>query len=228
MLCSRIQDRRKQMRESGVSRRSFLAGASALGLAASVLPMSASEAAKPGEHWLNEPRKWRRDGEALIVTADAKTDFWRKTFYGYITDNGHAWMRSVNGDFTTTVKLSGQFKDLYDQAGFMVRLDESNWMKCGIEMVDGIPHMSVVFTRDYSDWSSFSLGQFSGPLWLKLTRKGAALDIFHSQDGKTYIEDRMGYLTPSPSVDLGLMCAAPEGKGFEVRFDDWQVSPQAS
>ena len=216
------------MRISSVSRRTFLAGAAVLGTASAIAPRSIADGRKSGEHWLNEPHKWRKDGASLIVTADPKTDFWRKTFYGYITDNGHAWTRTLEGDFTSTVKVTGQFKDLYDQAGFMVRLDESNWMKCGIEMVDGVPHMSVVFTRDYSDWSSFALTGFSGSLWLKVVRKGAALDIFHSLDGKTYVEDRMGYLTPSPTVDLGVMCAAPEGKGFEVRFDDWQISPQAS
>jgi regulation of enolase protein 1 (concanavalin A-like superfamily) len=26
-------------------------------------------------------------------------------------------------------------------------------------------------------------------------------------------------------VMVGPMCAAPEGKGFEVRFDDWTVKP---
>lgn len=210
------------------SRRGFLGGALAIGASVVAAPLASAAGAdeKTGaEHWLNEPRHWRREGGSLICTADPKTDFWRKTFYGYITDNGHAYLRNVSGDFTSTVKLSGAFHDLYDQAGFMVRLDESNWMKCGIEIVDGVPHMSAVFTRDYSDWSSFSLGNHTGPLWVKLVRKGAALDIFHSLDGKTYIEDRTGYLTPAPAVDLGLMCAAPEGKGFEVRFDDWNVTP---
>jgi regulation of enolase protein 1 (concanavalin A-like superfamily) len=221
------------MRESKSSRREFVRGVVSIGVGAAVAPMlsEASGNQEPkgsGYRWLNEPKQWRREGSSLVCTADPKTDFWRKTFYGYITDNGHAYLRSVTGDFTTTVKISGAFHDLYDQAGFMVRLDESNWMKCGIEIVDEVPHMSEVFTRDYSDWSSFSLGKHTGPLWLKVVRKGAALDIFHSLDGRIWIEDRTGYLTPAPAVDLGLMCAAPEGKGFEAHFDDWEVTPGAA
>jgi hypothetical protein len=184
-------------------------------------PKATADAGTP--QWLNEPKQWKRDGESLLVTADAKTDFWRKTFFPYITDNGHVFHKPVTGDFTTMVKVTGKYHDLYDQAGFMIRWDESNWMKCGVELVDGTPHMSVVVTRDFSDWSTSNLGAFQGPLWLKIDRKGAALDIFHSTNGKDFVEDRVAYLTAAPTVELGLMCAAPEGKGFDVRFDDWTV-----
>jgi len=34
-----------------------------------------------------------------MVRSRSKTDFWRKTFYGYITDNGHFFCLPVGGDF---------------------------------------------------------------------------------------------------------------------------------
>jgi regulation of enolase protein 1 (concanavalin A-like superfamily) len=215
-----------------ITRRDFVGVAAAtaatmvvpsLVVAAANAPTAAADAGGP--KWLNEPKQWKRDGDSLLVTPDAKTDFWRKTFFPYITDNGHFFHKPVSGDFTTTVKVTGKYHDLYDQAGFMIRWDESNWMKCGVEFVEGTPHMSVVVTRDFSDWSTANLGAFSGPLWLKIDRKGGALDIFHSTNGKDFIEDRVAYLTAAPTVELGLMCAAPEGKGFDVRFDDWTVQP---
>jgi regulation of enolase protein 1 (concanavalin A-like superfamily) len=49
------------------------------------------------------------------------------------------------------VKVTGQFHDLYDQAGLMVRIDAENWMKCGVEFVDGKQNMSIVYTRDFSN-----------------------------------------------------------------------------
>jgi hypothetical protein len=58
---------------------------------------------------------------------------------------------------------------------------------------------------------------------MKVVRKGPALDIFHSLNGKDYVESRVGYLGTADPVMVGLMCAAPEGKGFESRFDDWTV-----
>lgn len=206
------------------SRRDFLrvASASALAVAAADLQSLATDE-PPGFTWMNPPRRWRREGSSLICTADPKTDFWRKTFYGYVTDNGHFYHREMKGDFTTTVKISGQYHDLYDQAGLMIRADANNWMKCGVEFVDGHQNVSVVMTRDFSDWSTARLADGTAALWMKVVRKGPALDIFHSLNGKDYVETRVGYLGTADPVMVGLMCAAPEGKGFEARFDDWVV-----
>jgi len=35
--------------------------------------------------WLNEPPSWHAQGDTLTVTAGPKTDFWRKTHYGFIS-----------------------------------------------------------------------------------------------------------------------------------------------
>ncbi|HXO62841.1 MAG TPA: DUF1349 domain-containing protein [Candidatus Acidoferrales bacterium] len=103
--------------------------------------------------WMNEPASYKRLGEKMVVHSRAKTDFWRKTFYGYITDNGHLFYVETTGDFMFQARINGQHAALYDQAGLMVRLDAENWMKCGTEFFDGQRHASVVFTRNFSDWS---------------------------------------------------------------------------
>jgi hypothetical protein len=86
-------------------RRSFLRGATATMIALAVPDAIAQEARSAGTFpdgtWLNQPHHWRREGSALIVTADRQTDFWRKTFYGYITDNGHLYYQRLDGEFTT-------------------------------------------------------------------------------------------------------------------------------
>ena len=39
--------------------------------------------------WLNEPPEWSEaDGTLTVATGD-RTDFWRKTHYGFIRDDGH-------------------------------------------------------------------------------------------------------------------------------------------
>jgi hypothetical protein len=101
--------------------------------------------------WFNEPASSKQAGDQLLVTTKAKTDFWRKTFYEYVTDNGHMVFLPVAGDFTFECRVTGKYAALYDQAGLMVRIDSSNWLKCGLELVDSIGHASVVVTREYSD-----------------------------------------------------------------------------
>jgi uncharacterized protein len=204
-----------------LSRRALLGGA----VLASAVASAASVENQTGDRWLNEPRKWKRNGTSLAMTANPKTDFWRKTFYGYITDNGHVLYRQVSGDFVSTVRVSGDYQALYDQAGLMVRYDESNWMKCGVELVDGRQNISTVFTRDYSDWSAIALPDKPAFVWIRVARKGGALTISWSRDGKKFEEVRQGWLTPAHTLNVGLMCAAPEGAGFEARFEDWTINP---
>ena len=214
------------------TRRTFLAGIAAAGACRTLaqnfrpqamrFPEGSAQAA-----WLNPPKHWRLEGTSLIATAEPKTDFWRKTFYGYVTDNGHLYYRQVRGDFTATVKVSGQYHALYDQAGLMVRIDAENWIKCGAEFVDGHENMSIVYTRDYSSWVTGPLPEATAALWLKVVRKGLALDIFHSLDGSNFLETGVGYLGAAESVMVGPMCAAPEGEGFAVRSDDWAIEPRS-
>jgi regulation of enolase protein 1 (concanavalin A-like superfamily) len=59
--------------------------------------------------------------------------------------------QKIKGDFIVEVKVRGKYQELYDQAGIMVRLDEANWLKCGIEFFEGVQQVSAVVTRDYSD-----------------------------------------------------------------------------
>src|SRR6266699_3032461 len=121
--------------------------------------------------WLNEPASWSKSGDKLAVRSRPKTDFWRKTFYGYITDNGHFFHLPVSGDFVFQTRVNGQYAALYDQAGLMVRLDAENWMKCGTEFCDRQRHASVVFTRDFSDWSTMTDLSKTAPVWWRAVRK---------------------------------------------------------
>src|SRR2546425_7557187 len=170
--------------------------------------------------WLNEPASVKQRGEELTVTTKAKTDFWRKTFYDYVTDNGHFFFLPVTGDFTFESRVAGKYAALYDQAGLMVRIDSSTWLKCGLELVDGIGQASVVVTRDFSDWSTVRGIPTKDPLWWRIVRKGSSLEVLFSLDGRNFTSTRLGYLPLQASVDAGIMCCSPEGTGFESTFDE--------
>ena len=104
--------------------------------------------------WMNEPPIWREADDELHVTTGASTDFWSRTFYGFIRNSGHFRHRPVSGDFSAEVRITADYRALYDQAGLMLWAGPDNWLKTGIEYTDGAMHVSTVVTRDgYSDWS---------------------------------------------------------------------------
>ncbi|QLE47195.1 DUF1349 domain-containing protein [Nostoc sp. C057] len=173
--------------------------------------------------WYNEPPVWEVKDEAITITSGAKTDFWRETHYGFIRDNGHFFYQKIQGDFIAEVKISGQYQDLYDQAGLMIRLDELNWLKCGIEFVDGVQQISAVVTRNYSDWSVIPMPQNPSVIWLRVTRRDTAIEVEYSLNGTEYTMLRLAYLTQTETVSVGVMCASPEGNGFQMRFEKFQI-----
>ena len=176
--------------------------------------------------WHNEAPKWEARDEILIIQAAPKTDFWRVTQYGYTYDSGHFYYQRQAGDFLAEVKFHGAYNALYDQAGLMARIDEANWVKCGIEFLDGVQQVSAVVTREFSDWSlGIALPQDTGALWLRLKRQGAAIEIQYSLDGMNYRLLRLAYLPASETLAIGPMCASPTGEGFSTVFEDFRVQP---
>ena len=133
--------------------------------------------------WLNPPENWSADGAQLRVTTDASTDFWRKTQYGFIRDSGHFFGTQIDGDFTAQLHVAAQYSALYDQAGLMVRIDEQNWIKCGVEFSDGQLLLSSVLTLDKSDWAVSIAPAMPDGFWLRVTVEKGAIRVQYSTDG---------------------------------------------
>jgi regulation of enolase protein 1 (concanavalin A-like superfamily) len=178
-----------------------------------------------GMEWFHEAPRWSVQDRTISVVSAPKTDFWRKTHYSVIHDNGHFYYRRVPSDFVIEVKVIGQYRALYDQAGLMLRVDEQSWMKCGIEFVGGVQQVSAVVTREYSDWSVVPLPQNPSAIWLRVTRRQESVEVQYALDGQHYTLLRLAYLVPAESVSAGLMCASPEGDGFTTTFEDLSVRP---
>jgi regulation of enolase protein 1 (concanavalin A-like superfamily) len=176
-----------------------------------------------GWQWLNAPREWTTD-DGLSLFCDAATDLWCTTHYGYDKDSAHQFGRTLPGDLRLTVTFSGDYAEQYDQAGAILRIDEANWIKAGIEYVDGGYHLSTVVTRGFSDWSVLPLGRVAERVTIDLERAGDAVTVRYGLDGEppqTLL--RLAYFPPGGAALAGAMAAAPVGKGFAVRFSDVRV-----
>jgi regulation of enolase protein 1 (concanavalin A-like superfamily) len=175
--------------------------------------------------WLNEPADWSLEGGVLRAVTGLRTDFWRETFYGWVTDNGHFFHQPVTGDFTAEVVVAATHTTRFDQAGMMVRADERNWLKTGLEVTSGAVQVSTVYTRGFSDVSMAPVTGFRGEMAMRVTRFGAALTVHcRSADGPWHLL-RLGHLDLPATVDVGVMCCSPERAGLEATFRDFRIGP---
>lgn len=179
--------------------------------------------------WLNPPPVWAGDADGLSVETGEATDFWRETFYGFTRDSGHAWLAPVEGDFTASLTVTGDYAALYDQAGMMLRRDADGWIKAGIEFTDGLMHFSTVVTGPRSDWSVIPLPG-AGPqtaVGVRITRHGDAVRVQYALDGGPW---RMARLAPFPDgpARVGPMACSPQRAGFSARFEAVRIGPPIS
>lgn len=138
-------------------------------------------------HWLNKPNFYQvLTDSSLEVVTDFQSDFWRETHYGFVRDSGHFLGFPTTGSFTAQVRINADFRELYDQAGIMLRLDQETWLKAGVEISDGRPMIGSVLTKGQSDWAP---GYFIGnpnDFWLRLTICDGVLRLQYSTDGVTW------------------------------------------
>ncbi len=175
--------------------------------------------------WNNEPKQWKQTGGTLTETVDPGTDYWRITHYGFIRDNGPFHYVKQSGNFEAKVRIRGQYRELYHQAGLMVRLNEKNWIKTGIEFVDGKQNLSAVVTREVSDWSVTPRTDSPAEIYLRLQRYKDSVHIAYSLDGKAWTMLRVAYFPPDVEAEIGMVAAAPGKLSFPVVFDQFSVVP---
>lgn len=173
--------------------------------------------------WYNEPERWEIKNNSLIMQVTAKTDYWRISHYGFTVDDAPFYYANYGGEFEAKVKLTGAYKARFDQMGLMIRTDHENYIKTGVEFVDGKFNVSTVVTHHKSDWSVTTLERVPPFIWIKVVRRLDAVEIFYSLDDKNYIMTRNAPLQDNSPVMVGLMAASPDGDGFEAKFENFSV-----
>ncbi|MCX5514581.1 DUF1349 domain-containing protein [Kaistia algarum] len=175
--------------------------------------------------WLNEPATWRVDESGLSLTTDEQTDFWRETHYGFSRDSGHFLGFSAADGFTASIRIQGEFRTLYDQAGLMLRLDETRWIKTGVEFTDGERFLSAVLTDGRSDWSVARPFDVVDDFCVRVTVKGGAVRIQASLDGVFWPLLRLAPIPVAARYQIGPMACTPERGGLQVRFSQFEIGP---
>ena len=148
--------------------------------------------------WLNESELKREEEGKLVIFAPAGTDFFCNN--GTVSEEGITpeslhnapyYYTEIEGDFVLTVKVSHDFKDIYDSSSLMVMEDLDNWAKSCFEKTDFGTHaaVSVVTKQGYSDDANGS--NISGnTAWLKICRVKNSFAFHYSEDGIHYFMTR--------------------------------------
>lgn len=173
--------------------------------------------------WFNEPDKWEIKDNTLSMFVTPQSDYWRISHYGFTVDDAPFYYTTYGGEFEVKVKVSADYQARFDQAGIMLRIDEENYIKSGIEFVDGKFNLSTVVTHHTSDWSVITLDKSVPYIWIKAVRRLDAVEIFYSFDDKDYVMMRNAWLKDHVPVMVGLMAASPDGKGFQATFEHFKV-----
>lgn len=173
--------------------------------------------------WFNEPEEWNLLENALEMFVTPQSDYWRNTYHGFTVDDGPFYYTRRGGEFEATVKITGEYRSRFDQMGMMLRIDEENWIKTGIEYVDDIYNYSTVVTNINSNWNIIELKEQPESIWIKVVRRLDAVKIWYSTDGKNYQMSNLCYLQSNKPVMVGMMAASPDGNGFKAIFEDFNV-----
>lgn len=171
--------------------------------------------------WFNDPEQWEIKDNAITMFVTPQSDYWRISHYGFTVDDAPFYYTTYGGEFEAKVKITGNYQTRFDQAGLMLRIDHENYIKTGIEFVDGKYNLSAVVTHHTSDWSVITLDKAVPYVWIKAVRRLDAVEIFYSFDDKNYVMMRNAWLQDHVPVQVGLMGACPDGKGFNVTL--WGV-----
>lgn len=186
----------------------------------------------PALRWRCEPARWGVDpaGRRLWIEPNAGTDFWSKTHYGFEADDGHFLFLTAPGDFVLTTRVSLRPVHQYDQAGLMVRISPSCWVKTSIEYEPGGPDLlgAVVTNSGYSDWSTQDVPRGTAEVWLRVRLEADDCLVDAALDGRSWRTIRTAHLlerSAAPAVDCGLYACSPRGAGFRAEFHFLDLAP---
>jgi hypothetical protein len=178
--------------------------------------------------WLNPPAAWSVESAGLVVRPAAETDFWQQTHYGFRADNGHYLHLEVTGDFSVTTKVRFHPAHPYDQAGLMVRVGPSCWIKTSVEYESEGPSKlgAVVTNRGFSDWSLQDFPRGPNEVRLRIRREAQDFLVeWASGAGESWELLRVAHLHEGASqpVQCGLYACSPKGGGFRAEFEFLEV-----
>ncbi len=173
--------------------------------------------------WSNQPKSIMEQGGSLVVEALEGSDYWQKTMYQFQHDSGHALLTAWEDQSAVEVSFNSEsLTVLYDQAGIMLWHSPTEWIKAGIELNDGVPHVGAVVTDEYSDWSLSPVPEWTGEnITIRASRLEDAVILRARTDIHPWRTIRVAHFPYKKGVQAGPLLCAPTRAGLRVEFTRW-------
>ena len=180
--------------------------------------------------WLNEPKNWSLSAGKLTLYPDPQSDFWSRSYYNFIHDNGHFLYLEIpnSKNYTLYTKLKVYPLHQFDQAGLMSRYSPDSWIKMGIEYGDNATsQLGSVTTNYYSDWATRNVNSSLTQIFYRMAKLGEAWTLharFNEEEEWeqiriTYLEESEKYQT----AKVGIFACAPIQEGGRVEFEHFKL-----
>lgn len=173
--------------------------------------------------WTHPPAAVRTEGDSLVVTAAPHSDAWRETSYGFVHDTENALVAPFAPGSAVEVTFDVAFEAQFDQAGIFLVAADDQWVKAGVEFVDGAPQLGAVVTRGRSDWSVAPVPHWAGRrARIRASWSDGAMTVRAAVDDEPL---RLVRLFPfeADAATAGPLCCSPTRGGLEVTFRSWSV-----
>ena len=192
-------------------------------------------------NWHNKTDGCLFEEDQITIVTQPETDFWQRTFYGFRAANAPCYLWSASDDFTLSCRVEATYKQLYDQCGLILWLDDDNWVKISTEFeTEKLSRLgSVVTNAGYSDWATTDI-QTRDVMWYRISRRGPDFLAEQSTDGLAFSQMRVfhmnalgatsrefgsmdpGSILPSP-VKFGVYACSPTESSFAAIFSQIRI-----
>ncbi|MDC3377049.1 DUF1349 domain-containing protein [Candidatus Nanopelagicales bacterium] len=179
----------------------------------------------PEGSWLNEPAALESIADDLVVTTADQSDFWNRTGYGFVHDNGHALLREFPAHTAMEVEFSAEWTHEFDQAGLFLYADSEHWVKAGVEFADSVLGLGAVVTAGTSDWSVGHVPEWmSARIRIRVSRTTDAITVRARAGDEPWRLVRLAPIDPTLTWSAGPLAASPSRAGLIVHFHAWEAS----
>ncbi len=172
--------------------------------------------------WIKEPERYIFMNDKLIMETRPGTSFHALR---YDMTQACGMKLEPMRSFMLTLKVSYDFHDLGDECGVMIRYDNTQWAKAGIEnMGDHYDLSCTLFSNGFGDRSCREIGNGIRWMYFRVLYWSGNLKFQYSFNGKKYSDMRWFHIAGSnEKIETGFYACSSGKQSYDCVFSDVSV-----